>query len=205
LSGMQPEQRQDIPASGAKVGPFSLGSSSQWTLPNGNMYTETKNLGVSMCICFSDPNKQPRPTNSADPQPGGKYSPGTPDPFDKFDNVLLGPLRWDFPSDAVLIGREEIELEWTAFGKQDSHKMVIADHWNKGPHHFWYEVSTNLMVRQYQTEAALTVQTNWTVGEPDPALFIIPKNCYTGLTHANLSCVAPPPHLREPEPITQLV
>lgn len=195
LKGMQPEQRQDIPPNGL------LGHSSQWTLPNGNMFTMSHTLGIGNCICFSDPNMQPRPDNAADAHPGGKYSPGTPDPFKKFDNVLLGPLRWDFPHDAVLIGREEIELEWTAFGRQDSHKIVVADHWNKGPHHFWYEVSTNLMVRQYQTEAALTVQTNWSVGEQDPSLFVIPDLCITGL-HMNLSCVAPPP---SPAPKTMLV
>jgi hypothetical protein len=165
------------------------------------MFTQSDLGPVKTCICFSDPNKQPRPANSPDPRPGGKFSPDTPDPFEKFDNVLLGPLRWDFPHDAVLVGREEIEMEWTAFGKQDSHRMVVADHWNKGPHHFWYEVATNLMVRQYQTEAALTVQTNWSVGEPDPSFFEIPQSCITGL-HGNLSCVSPPP---APAPKAMLV
>lgn len=188
LTGLQPEQRQSIPANGI------LGASSQWALPNGNMFTLSEApVGPAFCICFSDPNKQPRPPNASDPRPGGKYSPGTVDPFEKFDNVLLGPLRWDFPSDAVLIGREEIELEWTEFGTQDSSRLVVADHWNKGPHHFWYEVSTNLMVRQYQTEAALTVQTNYTIGEPDESFFTVPESCYKGLLHSNFSCVAPPP------------
>merc|ERR1739845_341525 len=71
-------------------------------------------------------------------------------------------------------------------------RMVVADHWNKGPHHFWYEVSTNLMVRQYQTEAALTIQTNWTIGEPDASLFDVAPAC-SGIRKMNLSCVSPPP------------
>merc|ERR1712093_101241 len=145
------------------------------------------------CVCFSDPNKQPRAPDDPDAQPGGKFSPGTPNPFDHADNTLLGPLRWDFPHDSILIGREEIELEWTDWDeKSDTHRMVIADHWNKGPHHFWYEVSTNMMVRQYQTEAALTVQTNWTVGEPDDWWFDVNPAC-SGILKVNLSCVSPPP------------
>lgn len=51
----------------------------------------------------------------------------------------IGPLRYDFARDAVLIGREMIGIEY-------QNREVLADHWNKGPHHFWIEVSTNLMV-----------------------------------------------------------
>jgi hypothetical protein len=27
---------------------------------------------------------------------------------------------------------------------------MVADHWVKGPHHFWIEVETNRMVREWQ-------------------------------------------------------
>merc|ERR1712083_576172 len=95
----------------------------------------------------------------------------------------------------VLIGREWIQLEWTSYNQtEDSSKWVIADHYNKGPHHFWYDVRTNLMVRQYQTEAALTIQTNWVLEEPDPSHFEVAEICKdpaAGLT--NMSCVAPAP------------
>lgn len=136
---------------------------------------------------------QPRGPDDIDQPPGGKYSPDTPNPFKNFKNVLLGPLRWDFPADSVLIGRELIELEWTADGEQDSHKMVVADHWNKGPHHFWYDVQTNLMVRQYQTEAALTIQQEWEVGEPDSSAFKLDATCSNASSLVNMSCVSPPP------------
>merc|ERR1712010_394161 len=85
------------------------------------------------------------------------------------------------------------ELEWTDWDeKSDTHRMVVADHWNKGPHHFWYDVSTNLMVRQYQTEAALTIQTNWKIGEPDPSIFDLAPAC-TGMRKLNLSLGHWPP------------
>lgn len=187
LKGPQPVQRTHfglLPPNGKD----NL-DSEQWTLPNGNMFSKTG----PMCVCFSDPNRQPRQDNASDPHPG--YEPGgdpSVDPFPKFDNVLLGPLRWDFPGDAILIGREEIVVE--AWGPPPGEPTTfVADHWNKGPHHFHFDVKTNLMVRQYQAETALTCQTQWNLTRPDPYYFQVDKACYHGLTRMNLSCIAPPP------------
>lgn len=105
---------------------------------------------------------------------------------------LLGPLRWDFPKDAILIGREEIVVE--AWGPPPGKPTkFIADHWNFGPHHFHFDVQTNLMVRQFQVEVALTLQTQWNLTRPDPKYLEVDKGCYKGLAHVNLSCVSPPP------------
>eukprot|EP00665_Eupelagonemidae_sp_cell47_P000016 gene16-8031_t len=103
-------------------------------------------------------------TGSADPHPH-------PDPYPAYHNTLLGPLRWDFPRDSLLVGRERIFVEY-------ANRTVVADHWTKGPHHFWFEVATNLM---------------WDLAPPDPSVFEVPRGCYAGLLHKNMSCVAPPP------------
>lgn len=181
LTGKQPIQRTHFHITNGT-------GTEQWTLPNGNMF----NKAGPMCVCFSDPNRQPRAANSKDPQPGmGPGEDPADDPFPSFDNVLLGPLRWDFPGDAVLIAREEIELEWS--GDDGTPRTVVADHWNKGPHHFHYDVQTNQMVRQWQAEVALTLQTHYVLGSPDPVNLEVDKSCYSGLFHLNLSCIAPPP------------
>ena len=68
------------------------------------------------------------------------------------NNTLTGPLRFDFNDGAKLVGRERVRPEYFA----DS---VVADHWVKGPHHFWMEVSTGLMLREWQPFNGLQVGT----------------------------------------------
>merc|ERR1712139_95545 len=48
------------------------------------------------------------------------------------ENALNGPLSYDFLRGAVLIGRERIMPEYL-------NTVVVADHWVKGPHHFWFD------------------------------------------------------------------
>ena len=100
----------------------------------------------------------------------------------------IGPLVHDFAKDAVLVGRERIGLEGLGMS-------VVADHWNKGPHHFWFDVQTNRMVRGWQPWNGLNVYRpdTWVVGPPAAELFGVDKSCYTGLLHKNISCVAPYP------------
>jgi len=98
----------------------------------------------------------------------------------------MGPLVHDYAKDAVLIGREKITVEYIE-------KTVVADHWNKGPHHFWIEVETNQMIRAWQPFNGLNVYSNWNYTEPVPQFFKVDPSCYTGVLHKNISCVAPPP------------
>ena len=44
---------------------------------------------------------------------------------------------------AKLVGRERITPEYIG-------AALVTDHWVKGPHHFWIDVATNLMVREWQ-------------------------------------------------------
>jgi hypothetical protein len=99
-----------------------------------------------------------------------------------------GPLVHDFAKDAVLIGREIIGLEGLGMS-------VEADHWNKGPHHFWISVATNRFVRGWQPWNGLNVYNpdTWKIGPVDPSIFEVPKSCYSGLLHKNISCVHPYP------------
>jgi len=99
----------------------------------------------------------------------------------------IGPLHHDFAKDAVLIGREQIHVE------APINKTVIADHWNKGPHHFWIDVQTNQMIRAWQPFNGLEVYSDWKAGKPDPQMLVLDKSCYTGALHKNISCIAPPP------------
>merc|ERR1712232_226558 len=50
------------------------------------------------------------------------------------ENALAGPLSYDFLRDAVLVGRERIVPEYL-------NSPMIADHWVKGPHHFWFDIT----------------------------------------------------------------
>lgn len=102
--------------------------------------------------------------------------------------VPTGPLYSDFAKDAVLIGREIIGLEGL-------NRKVLADHWTKGPHHFWISVATNLFVRGWQPWNGLNVYNpdTWKIGPIAKEMFAVPKSCYTGLLHKNISCVAPYP------------
>eukprot|EP00463_Aulacantha_scolymantha_P005181 TRINITY_DN64_c0_g1_i1.p1 TRINITY_DN64_c0_g1~~TRINITY_DN64_c0_g1_i1.p1 ORF type:complete len:376 (-),score=72.65 TRINITY_DN64_c0_g1_i1:708-1835(-) len=98
----------------------------------------------------------------------------------------MGPLTHDFGKDAILVGREKIGVEYL-------NKEVIADHYNKGPHHFWVDVETNQWIRAWQPFNGLNVYDTWNLTAPDPSFFIVSKSCYTGVLHKNISCVAPPP------------
>lgn len=100
----------------------------------------------------------------------------------------IGPLFHDFAKDAVLIGRERIGLEGLDM-------EVEADHWHKGPHHFWVDVKTNLFVRGWQPWNGLNVYVpgTWQVGPVDADNFKVPESCYKGLLHKNVSCAAPYP------------
>merc|ERR1740130_1127940 len=64
---------------------------------------------------------------------------GNADPV--VDNAVTGPLSFDFNKGAKLIGRERVKPEYM------DHE-IVADHWVKGPHHFWINVETNQMVRE---------------------------------------------------------
>jgi hypothetical protein len=101
-----------------------------------------------------------------------------------------GPLVHDFAKDAVLIGREIIGLEGLGMS-------VEADHWNKGPHHFWVSVATNRFVRGWQPWNGLNVYNpaTWKIGPVDKDVFAVPKSCYGGLLHLhkNISCIHPYP------------
>lgn len=98
----------------------------------------------------------------------------------------IGPLVHNFAHDAVLIGRERVGLE----GLNTS---VIADHWNKGPHHFWISVETNKYVRGWQPWNGLNVYEpgTWQIGPIDKKVFQPPESCFKGLLHKNISCKAP--------------
>lgn len=103
-------------------------------------------------------------------------------------NKLTGPLKYDFAHDAVLIGREKIGLEGLD-------TTVVADHWNKGPHHFWISVETGRMVRGWQPWNGLNIYKpgTWRIGNVDKEMFDVPKQCYEGYLHRNISCVEPYP------------
>jgi hypothetical protein len=101
-------------------------------------------------------------------------------------NAITGPLRYDFLDTAKLIGRERIVPEYLK-------RPMVADHWVKGPHHFWIEVATNLMVREWQPFNGHQIYYDWNLTRPDPELIEVPERCYKGLLHMNISCVAPPP------------
>ena len=126
------------------------------------------------------------------------YQMPTADVFIKIDNAFcicvsphalgtgIGPLVHDFAKDAVLIGREVIGLE----GLNTS---VEADHWNKGPHHFWVSVATNQMVRGWQPWNGLNIYApgTWKIGPLAAETFEPPASCLHGLLHKNISCKAP--------------
>lgn len=140
-------------------------ASAIYTLPTADMFINIRVFGKSVfCICVT-------------PSENGQ------------GKVATGPLRHDFAHDAVLIGREIIGLEGLDI-------EVEADHWNKGPHHFWVDVHTNLFVRGWQPWNGLNVYKpgTWQIGPVDKTKFEVPKNCYSGLLHKNISCVAPYPY-----------
>jgi hypothetical protein len=101
-------------------------------------------------------------------------------------NAINGPLSYDFLSDAVLIGRERIVPEYL-------NTPMVADHWVKGPHHFWFDVATNLMVREWQPFNGHQIYYDWDLSMPAPETIELSELCYKGLLHVNASCIAPPP------------
>jgi len=109
---------------------------------------------------------------------------GPPDPT--VENAINGPLPYDFLRDAVLIGRERVVLEYL-------NKQVVADHWVKGPHHFWFDVATNLMVREWQPFNGHQIYHAWNLSKPAPLDIDVQERCYKGLLHVNISCIAPHP------------
>ena len=102
------------------------------------------------------------------------------------DNAVTGPLTYDFNLGAKLIGRERVQPEYMDH-------TIVADHWAKGPHHFWIDVATNLMVREWQPFNGLQTYFNWNLTTPDPSVMAVPPLCYQGIKHVNVSCIAPPP------------
>jgi len=142
-----------------RIHTYGLGDTSDiWALADGNMFIKIER---AYCICITP------------------YQDGNP------NGPIIGPLRYDFPVDSTLIGREMIELEF-----RDG-EMVLADHWSKGPHHFWYEVATNRMVRGWQPYNGLNVYYNWVIEAPNPQEFVVDKSCYQGNRFNNISCVQP--------------
>lgn len=108
----------------------------------------------------------------------------TPDPT--VENAINGPLTFDFLKDAVLIGRERIVPEYL-------NTPMVTDHWVKGPHHFWFDVATNLMVREWQPFNGHQIYYDWDLSKPAPETIDVQERCYEGLLHVNISCISPPP------------
>lgn len=106
-------------------------------------------------------------------------------------NALTGPLRYDFLDTAKLIGRERIFPEY-------HYGPLVADHWVKGPHHFWIDVATNRMVREWQPFNGHQIYYDWNLTRPDANIMDVPEMCYKGLRHVNISCEAPPPTRSNP-------
>lgn len=102
-------------------------------------------------------------------------------------NALTGPLRYNFNEGAKLVGRERVKPEYL-------NDFLLADHWVKGPHHFWIDVATNLMVREWQPFNGLQTYMNWNLSTPDPRVMALEEICYKGLRHVNVSCLLPPPN-----------
>ena len=102
------------------------------------------------------------------------------------NNSFTGPLRYNFNEGAKLVGRESVIPEYVGHA-------VVADHWVKGPHHFWIEVSTNRMIREMQPFNGLQTYLNWNLTVPDPSIMQVEKICLKGLLHVNISCKLPAP------------
>jgi len=123
-------------------------------------------------------------------------------PFQSHTDIPTGPLEHDFAKDATLVGREVIGLEGL-------NTTSVADHWNKGPHHFWVDVATNRMVRGWQPYNGLNIYYNWNYTTPEPVNFVVDKSCIKGPGfRKNTSCEHPypdpeHPSVRLPTSITQ--
>jgi len=137
-------------------GPVPIPGSS-WALPNGNFYTTVDIFGhPADCVCL-----------------------GPVCPIGGCGNdTIVGPLRYNFNDHALFIGREKIQPEFL-------NVEIVADHWVSGPHHFWMNVATGEMVREWQPFNGLNIYYNWQYAVPDVSL---PKICTSGLLHQNISC-----------------
>jgi len=102
------------------------------------------------------------------------------------ENAISGPLSYDFLKGAVLIGRERIVPEYL-------NTPMVADHWVKGPHHFWFDVATGLMVREWQPFNGHQIYYDWDLSMPKPETIDLQPRCYKGLLHFNASCIGPAP------------
>lgn len=135
-----------------------------WGYPNSNFYSTVNVLHrEAFCICL-----------------GGKS-----DLDPTRENALVGPLSYDFNKGAKLIGRERIKPEYF-----DTYH--VADHWVKGPHHFWIDVTTNQMLREWQPFNGMQTYYDWNFTRPEVKLA---EKCYKGLLHYNVSCIFPTPEL----------
>lgn len=104
--------------------------------------------------------------------------------------ALNGPLPWDFLKGALLIGRERITPEYL-------NQPVVTDHWVKGPHHFWYDVETKLMVREWQPFNGLNIYYDWKIGKPAQDTMALDPLCTDDGNNAsiNISCHFPHPDI----------
>merc|ERR1712048_579331 len=102
------------------------------------------------------------------------------------ENAINGPLSFDFLKGAVLIGRERIVPEYL-------NTPFVVDHWVKGPHHFWFDVVTNLMVREWQPFNIRNVYHNWKIEAPSQETMQLAAAC-RNIFGVNISCHAAHPN-----------
>jgi len=141
-----------------------------WVYPNGNFYT-TLDIGYAN-----------------DKHPNGRTALacvclGLKDP--SISGAIMGGLEYDFLLGARLVGRERIMPEHL-------NTWYVTDHWVKGPHHFWFDVTTNLMVREWQPFNIRNVYHDWQLGEPSQDTMKMAKAC-TDIFHINATCHAARP------------
>jgi hypothetical protein len=141
-----------------------------WQEQSGNMYIENYASSILPFACICVAPREATETAASGP--------------------VIGALEYDFAKDAVLIGRERIGVEYPTMHE------VVADHWNKGPHHFWVEVATNLMVRGWQPYNGLNVWYDWDMTMPSEETFALQDGCKTTnpIVNPNVGgCLAPHP------------
>eukprot|EP00455_Lapot_gusevi_P018531 TRINITY_DN2012_c0_g1_i6.p2 TRINITY_DN2012_c0_g1~~TRINITY_DN2012_c0_g1_i6.p2 ORF type:complete len:151 (-),score=64.02 TRINITY_DN2012_c0_g1_i6:92-544(-) len=98
-------------------------------------------------------------------------------------DLQLGPLMYNAFEDALYLGREMLSIEylWNNF---------TVDHYVKGPHHLWVDVSTGLPIRAWQPFNGLQVYSQWQFSLPDTHVFDIPTICNPG-KGINFGCPKP--------------
>lgn len=70
------------------------------------------------------------------------------------------PIRNDFVHTGELLGRTELGVEWLGGNltlQDTTSKTFVVDHWIVGPHHFWKDVETQKILRQWQPFNGLEV------------------------------------------------